>query len=574
VFSDTFLSNIQEQIEDRKRLALYYVLDWTLKQTGKQFAIADVVAASLELKSQVSLAQDAGVSLIEKLLTALLKHGYICEVEPAASDLQIQDLAAHRKVKYQLTSKVTDWLKEITPLLDSKTSSQVFSSGLSIPGYEILELVGKGGMGAVYRAIDLKTRQQVAVKVLLSDLSSDPNASERFEREIRILRHLRHPDIVRLLGNGNVEGRPYIVMEYVDGINLEQLLEVENPLKVEVAIHIGLKIASAFDYIHDQGIVRGDIKPSNVLVEKSGQIYVTDLGIAKIADAKGPTREGVVIGTPVYMSPEQVAGAKISGKSDIYSLGILLYEMITGSPPFEGSTSTVIYKHVNETPAPPSDKLHIVPSTLDDVILRALEKNPDHRFHSMREFAQALPSPKPVNLATLVRNTLDHLDQAESKKEIEIAAGQRAATDRVKPQADRRAPTAPFHSNEGIPSSISRHESLINELLQYGRSEFRTQLIYQQDGNISAVSLDDKHSFKIGRSASNEVAINDLSVSREHATIRFERGTYIIYDLAASTGTYINDKRAYRQKLAHKDIITVGQTSLLFVSKRTTQVLH
>ena len=250
--------------------------------------------------------------------------------------------------------------------------------------YEVIERAGSGGMAEVYRARDDLLGREVAVKVLNERFASDRSFVERFRREARSAANLSHPNIVSLYDYGADNGTYFIVMEYIDGRPLDSVLRGDGPLMPERAAEIASDVAQALQRAHAAGLVHRDIKPSNIMITSSGQTKVTDFGIARALSSAGDqtmTQTGMVIGTAAYLSPEQAQGKPVDVRSDIYSLGCVLYEMLTGSPPFGGDSAlSVAYKHVREDPPPPSSKNHDVPPGLDAIVLKAMAKNPDNRY--------------------------------------------------------------------------------------------------------------------------------------------------------------------------------------------------
>jgi Tol biopolymer transport system component/tRNA A-37 threonylcarbamoyl transferase component Bud32 len=265
--------------------------------------------------------------------------------------------------------------------------------------YRIERQLGQGGMATVYLAEDLKHHRKVAIKVLKSELAAVLGA-ERFLREIETTASLRHPHILPLFDSGAVDGLLYYVMPFVEGESLHDKLEREKQLPLEEALRIAREVADALSYAHGRGVIHRDIKPENILLE-SGHAVVADFGIAKaVATAGGEalTTTGMAIGTPRYMSPEQAAGGKdVDGRSDLYALGCVLYEMLAGQPPFTGPTAeSVIRQHMASEPPAVSRLRPAVPPEIDGVVQRALAKAPADRFNPVAQFADALRPPAPV----------------------------------------------------------------------------------------------------------------------------------------------------------------------------------
>lgn len=263
--------------------------------------------------------------------------------------------------------------------------------------YRIDAKIGAGGMGTVYRATRLLIGDSVAVKILHSEQVSDPNAAERFRREAQAAARLKHANAVAIYDFGvSEDGRIYLVMELVEGRSLRSILDADGPLNLPEAVEIMRQICAALDEAHRQGIVHRDIKPDNIVVcdSPSGQrVKVLDFGIAKLRDvaASALTQTGNVMGTPYYMSPEQCLGEEIDGRSDIYSLGIVLYEILTGVVPFKSpSVTAVIVQHVNQAPPPLRSLNPAIPSPVEAVVLRALEKKREARQQTAASLAREL----------------------------------------------------------------------------------------------------------------------------------------------------------------------------------------
>ena len=258
--------------------------------------------------------------------------------------------------------------------------------------YEVGEILGFGGMSEVHLARDLRLHRDVAIKVLRADLARDPSFYLRFRREAQNAAALNHPAIVAVYDTGEAETTtgplPYIVMEYVDGVTLRDIVHSEGPMPSQRAIEVIADACQALNFSHQHGIIHRDVKPANIMISKAGAVKVMDFGIARaLADAGNPvTQTAAVIGTAQYLSPEQARGVKVDARSDVYSLGCVLYEMLTGEPPFVGdSPVAVAYQHVREDPVPPSERHSGISPELDAVVLKALAKNPDNRYQTAAE---------------------------------------------------------------------------------------------------------------------------------------------------------------------------------------------
>jgi len=258
--------------------------------------------------------------------------------------------------------------------------------------YELGEILGFGGMSEVHLARDLRLHRDVAIKVLRADLARDPSFYLRFRREAQNAAALNHPAIVAVYDTGEAETTggplPYIVMEYVDGVTLRDIIHHDGPMPPRRALEVIADACQALNFSHQHGIIHRDVKPANIMISNTGAVKVMDFGIARaIADTgNSVTQTAAVIGTAQYLSPEQARGERVDARSDVYSLGCVLYEILTGEPPFVGdSPVAVAYQHVREDPIAPSHKHAGISAELDAVVLKALAKNPDNRYQSAAE---------------------------------------------------------------------------------------------------------------------------------------------------------------------------------------------
>ncbi|AII07406.1 serine/threonine-protein kinase [Rhodococcus wratislaviensis] len=263
--------------------------------------------------------------------------------------------------------------------------------------YELGEILGFGGMSEVHLARDVRLSRDVAIKVLRADLARDPTFYLRFRREAQNAAALNHPAIVAVYDTGEAETDagplPYIVMEYVDGDTLRDIVRSEGPMAPRRAMEVISDVCAALDFSHRNGIVHRDVKPANVMINRAGAVKVMDFGIARaISDASSPmTQTAAVIGTAQYLSPEQARGEQVDARSDVYSLGCVLFEILTGEPPFKGdSPVAVAYQHVREDPQTPSAVNPDIPRELDSVILKAMSKNPANRYQTAADMRSDL----------------------------------------------------------------------------------------------------------------------------------------------------------------------------------------
>ena len=279
---------------------------------------------------------------------------------------------------------------EVTETLE--TPKEELTTGSTFAGrYQIIEELGKGGMGRVYKVLDKEVNAKVALKLIKPEIASDKKTIERFRNELKVARDISHKNVCRMYDLGREESAYYITMEYVSGEDLKSFIRRSGILSVGKAISIAKQVCEGLNEAHRLGVVHRDLKPQNIMIDKDGNARIMDFGIARSLKAKGITGSGVMIGTPEYMSPEQVDGKEADQRADIYSLGVILYEIVTGRVPFEGDTPFSIgIKQKSETPRPPREINEQIPDDLDNVILKCMEKDKEKRFQSVGELQSEL----------------------------------------------------------------------------------------------------------------------------------------------------------------------------------------
>jgi eukaryotic-like serine/threonine-protein kinase len=269
--------------------------------------------------------------------------------------------------------------------------SDVFQPEQVIGGrYRVVRKLGGGGMADVYLCEDLTLGRHVAIKVLLQRYLNDPTFVERFRREAKAAAGLNQQNLVAIYDWGEVDGTYYIVMEYVEGETLKDLIRRRGRLSGNESVAVTLQLLAAVDFAHRSGIVHRDIKPQNIMIDRDGTAKVMDFGIARAGDS-GMTEAGSILGTAQYLAPEQAKGYPVDERSDLYSVGVCLYEMLTGTVPFKGDSAvTVALKHVNEVPVEPSELVPGMPYAMNQIVLKAMAKDPGDRYQSAAEFARDL----------------------------------------------------------------------------------------------------------------------------------------------------------------------------------------
>lgn len=281
---------------------------------------------------------------------------------------------------------------DVIPTKTIETQYEELTTGSTFAGrYQIIEELGRGGMGRVYKALDIETKEKIAIKLIMPEIASDKKTIERFRNELTTARKIVQKNICRMYDLNKEKENYYITMEYVPGGDLKRFIRRSEKLSVGKAIAIAKQICAGLEEAHSLGIVHRDLKPNNIMIDDSGNVRIMDFGIARSLKAKGITGAGVMIGTPEYMSPEQVEAKEVDQRSDIYSLGIILYEMLTGRLPFEADTPFAVgIKQKSESPQSPQELNPQIPAELNSLILKCLEKEKENRYQSAGEVSSRL----------------------------------------------------------------------------------------------------------------------------------------------------------------------------------------
>jgi len=301
-----------------------------------------------------------------------------CDFENPADTKFCSECAAPLPSSEEISARLTETLE---------TPKEELTTGSTFAGrYQIIEELGKGGMGKVYKAQDTDLKEKVAIKLLRPEIAADKKTIERFRNELKFARKIRHKNVCQMYDLNKEKGAHYITMEYVDGKDLKSMIRMMGQSGSGKTIFIAKQVCEGLTEAHKLGVVHRDLKPQNIMVDEEGNARIMDFGIARSLKTKGITAAGVMIGTPEYMSPEQVEGKEVDQRSDIYSLGVILYEMVTGRVPFEGDTPfTIGVKHKSEMPKDPKELNSQLPEDLNLVILRCLEKDKENRYQSAGE---------------------------------------------------------------------------------------------------------------------------------------------------------------------------------------------
>src|SRR6516162_7734651 len=335
--------------------------------------------------------------------------------------------------------------------------------------YEIVGELGRGAMGVVYRAKDPTIGRTVALKTLRLDVHGLDTGEmvRRFQNEARAAGLLNHPNIVTIYDAGEQDGIFYIAMELIEGTTLHELLHEKHILAADEVVHLAHEICKGLDYAHSHGIVHRDVKPANIMITSRGAVKIMDFGIAKAGGSV--TSTGQVLGTPNYMSPEQVKGRPLDGRSDLFSFGVILYEMLTGEKPFSGqNVTTIIYKIVNENPIAPRDLDVTIHPGLSNVVTKALAKSPDDRYQSGAELAQDLEDYKRLGITQQATAPLTPVASASPQEKtvvlpMRLVSG---STVRVAAAADRSPAKNPVPFRQpAAEASSSKKSGLVAMLL-------------------------------------------------------------------------------------------------------------
>ncbi len=514
---------------DRRRLGVHYLIDCMLRRGSREFTFADILDDSTRLSKRIAPRAEIATPVVQALIALLLEHKYIENVVNPDQALIGQDKPPER---YRVIAQRLFEVGEEPSTLgeDVILTGTADAARRAIGRYRLVEQIGKGGMGDVYRAIDSTSGATVAIKVLPQQFVSAPDIAERFARETEALRRLRHPHLVRFMDAGEVDGQPFVAMELIDGLDLRQVLSASGRLPVPRALEIARAIADVAAYIHEQGFTRLDIKPGNVMVASDGRIVMLDLGLIRDERDRGntATNPNLMLGTPAYMAPEQITAGSVDARADVYALGCVLYEMLAGRAPILGeSPMKTAMAQLSELP-PQLSSVVDVPPALEAVVMRALAKAPEERFQSMLEFQLALrqnfeeqAAPNLDSIVQTSRQSIDALVKAQHDKtiyemrEVETTGARPRPVDVVPPPPPQYFLTsAPVLRMIGGPEPAGSVHNLAEQTV------------------------------RIGRARDNHIVLNSASVSRYHAEIVWGP-TLLLHDLNTANGTFVNGDRVH-----------------------------
>lgn len=589
---------------DKRRLGVYYLIDWVLRQAASEFTLKDVLSASKRLSVKIALAEEIAPRVAEDIIRILLGADYIQAPQKPLDRVLIGDANIEEEKRYRVSPRRLVEMGGLTPDVEGDLSLGLPSDGIfgdgdrlptSIGKYKIIREIGRGGMGVVYQAIDNHSGRNVAIKAMDEQMAANTGLQARFEREAMIMNELHHPNVVRLYDWGRENGRLYISMEYLDGVTLEEVIKRQGRLGLDLTVAIARPVVEAAHYVHQKGFVRNDIKPNNIMLTTAGRVCLLDFGISRPASPKPElqvkvdTKTQEIIGTPQFMGPEQFERHTVDERSDIYSLGVVLYKMLTGQYPFDGSAYEVMHAHLVQTPDPPSRRVPLPPA-IDGVILKCLEKDPGKRFQTMVELAEALSSAAgdlpPVDLksvVSMVREEAKEIEQMDRMHTLEPVDTPAPAMPRAAPieaptgfTPESPAPPPPQSVVEEEPAITMAAAPLKAPLYETGGptpSDPRPRIALLRgrasDVDWRLTSLETGYLLEkktsVGRSSENDIVLRDAKVSRYHAEFTVDGESWFIEDFNSGLGTFVRgEKIITRQLLRDGDEIQIGDFVFIF----------
>lgn len=407
--------------------------------------------------------------------------------------------------------------------------------------YKLVQYLGYGAMARVYKAFHTELRRYAAVKVLHPHFSSDPDFLLQFKAEAQNLARLRHPNIVQVYDASVAGNYPYLVMEFIDGITLKFLIEEYSEKRVRIPLIRALRtiysVGLALAYAHQRNIIHRDVKPSNIMIEESGRVVLADFGLARLTTMRSDTETGTIKGTPAYMAPEQALGRSSNPRSDIYSLGVIFYELLTGRQPYSDENPLAIaMKHVSDPLIPPRAVVPEIPEEVEKIVIRSMIKNPNERYSTAKDFLQDL-----------------------TKVRLKIKT--------------TRLPTASLSS---LQLSSDKIASWTTPDRPEGRHGLQVSMHFIDTGQILNLRLN--REYTIGRKHKSQPIVPDIDlspfkafewgISRLHASVSVLEDELTITDIGSSNGTWHAGKRLlvnHPYKLVHGDIVYLGKLKIQFL---------
>jgi tRNA A-37 threonylcarbamoyl transferase component Bud32 len=553
---------------DKLRLGVYYLVDWMLLRGSDPFSAEDVIATSQRLSRLIAPVEPAAPAIVAALLDVLVaneflevvtdNHSHLLGIPPTTvarvlyrvprrrlyemgrlrGAFDQEALAFFEKVRtdghVNAAPAAASADDEKTMLVADTRTLSAHADQVLFGRYRIVKALGEGGMSTVLLAVDEFGGQLVAVKRLRPELWNHPEVRERARREAALLQRLDHPNIVKVYDINTEADGVAMIMEYLDGPTLADLINQEKLIRHDAALNLTImrELCRAVACLHDHGIVWRDPKPSNVIITTTGRVVLFDLNIARSGRS---TVTQVAIGTPSYMSPEQARGEVVDAQSDIFGLGAILYEIVTGRRAFAGDTFEVLEAIRSRDVSMPSD-LATIDQPVSVVIRRCLAKNKAERFQTVRDMIDALPAGKDASaagaLAELVR---------EATCEAQAAGAETLVAARRRGSAGPR-PAPPDAPGVDVDSWLASGGRI-----------------------LCALGVAD---MSVGRGVDNDVRVSNVAASRYHAKIVFKENAHWIEDLNSGNGTFVNDNRVRMpMRVADGDVITIGTDELIYSTR-------
>ena len=579
---------------DRQRLALYYLVDWVLTRGFDEFSQADAVAASRRLSRLIAPGEEAAPQFAGRLLRLLCEQQYLEALATnGASGGSASAGSAASAQRYRLTRKRLIEMGSLAGVLEPDPQAAATERAKKFGGrYDVRSVIARGGMSTVYLAEDLRFNRMVVIKEQLPDIADDAIVRRRFRHETEVLSKLAHENIVRMYDADLDAAPPYIVLEHVEGVPLTDLIAAGRLTRKGVALKIARDLVRALAHIHERGVLWLDSKPSNILVTTQGRVVLLDFGIAQ-SKSDSATHTGIVLGTPAYSSPEQLRDEPLDERSDVYSIGVVLYQMFTGRLPFGGEPTSIemAVKRFTQAPPPPSTVADM-PEAIERAILRCLEVKPDDRFQSvqallgalpagpshdefMKEFGKAPQAQADASVDRTVPRRRDSFARDDETSEMLLppSFGRQPpaptapsppapapATVRMSPPARSSSPAGAAAGvappTVGAPGASPPSEMVVPLPATEPQLATRTGQVWPLRG---------EQPIKIGRSAQNEIQVPDSRASRYHAAVQPGAEGWTLVDQNSRLGTLVNGIRVTAPRLLRdRDVITIGDTELQY----------
>lgn len=579
---------------DRQRLALYYLMDWILLQGVDAFGLADAVAAIGRFSSRIAPDARAAPQLAGRLLTLLYDRQYLERTSADWPSSGAPPPEATVAPRYRLTRRRLIEMGSLAGVLEAAAQKIVDDERSRKFGerYDIVSVIAHGGMSTVYLAEDRQLSRAVAIKEQLRETTNDPRVVQRFRHEAEVLATLSHPNIVRVIDQFLDAHPAYLVLEYVDGAPLVDVIGKAPFASQPVMLHVAREIVRTVSVVHQRGVLWLDPKPSNIILTTQGEVVLLDFGIARL-QAQTDLDPGIMLGTPAYCSPEQLRKGPLDERSDIYAVGVVIYQMFTGRLPFDGDPMTMemAAKRLSEPPIPPST-VRTIPASVEQAILRCLETDPERRFSSAEDLLEALTD-EPLegrdrsvliaSVAAAVRtfraqradSGTTH-DTRRLTPDTSMMLGIDGAPPSPAPMpqppvvAARPTPRPPSTRHEPRPPTVTvaaprPATGVISPSVVAASPTPPSEASARLESPTGEVYVLDRPEIKIGRHASNDIVVIGSRVSRYHASLQKVRDGWQLVDRNTRNGTRVNGTAITAPRLLRNDdMIVIDETTLVF----------